>query len=105
MLKIRLKRIGKRKQPHYRFVVAESSWARDSKTVEEIGHYNPMTKPSTIVIKKERAQHWLKQGAQPTDTVAQIFVKQGLMKEIKKGSKPSQSKTKKKSKEAEQKSD
>ncbi len=103
MLKIRLKRTGKKKQPHYRFVVAESSWARDSKTVEEIGYYNSMTKPSTIIIKKERAEYWLKQGAQPTDTVAQIFVREGLLKEIKKGSKLSAGKKKKKVKEEEKK--
>jgi len=96
MLKIRLKRIGKKKQPSYRFVIAEASRSRDSKTVEEIGVYNPMTKPSTIKVKKERAKYWLEQGAQPTDTVAQIFVREGLLKEIKKGSKQSQNKKKKK---------
>ena len=99
MLKIRLKRIGKKKQPSYRFVVAEASRSRDSKTVEEIGFYNPMTKPSTIKIKKDRGEYWLKQGAQPTDTVAQIFVKEGLLKELKKGSKQSKGKSKKKESE------
>ena len=96
MLKIRLKRIGKKKQPHYRFVVAESSWGRDSKTVEEIGHYDPMTKPSTIKLNKDRAKHWIEQGAQPTDTVAQIFVKEGLLKSLKRGSTKSAGKKKKK---------
>lgn len=96
MLKIRLKRIGKKKQPSYRFVVAESTKPRDSKTIEEIGFYNPMTKPSTIKIDQDRAKHWMKNGAQPTDTVAQIFVKEKLIKEIKKGSKKSQGRAKKK---------
>ncbi len=99
MLKIRLKRIGKKKQPSYRFVVAEATRSRDSKTVEEIGIYNPMKKPTVIKIKKERAKHWIKNGAQPTDTVAQIFVKEGLLKEIKKGSKQSEGKKKKKEQE------
>ncbi len=96
MLKIRLKRIGKKKQPSYRFVVAESTRSRDSKTIEEIGYYNPMKKPSAIKINKDRVQHWMKHGAQPTDTVAQIFVKEKLIKEIKKGSKKSKGKEKKK---------
>ena len=96
MLKIRLKRIGKKKQPHYRFVVAESAWPRDSKTIDEIGNYNPMTKPSTINIDKEKAKEWIAKGAQPTDTVAQIFVREGLLKAISKGSKPSAGKKKKK---------
>ena len=96
MLKIRLKRIGKKKQPSYRFVIAEATKPRDSKTIEEIGHYNPMTKPSTIKIDKDRAKHWMKHGAQPTDTVAQIFVKEKLIKEIKRGSKKSKGREKKK---------
>ncbi len=102
MLKIRLKRIGKKKQPSYRFVVAEATQPRDSKTVEELGFYNPMTKPSTIKIEKERAKYWISKGAQPTDTVAQIFVKEGLIKEIKKGSTKSAGKKKKKNQEQEQ---
>ena len=96
MLKIRLKRIGKKKQPHYRFVVAESDWARDSKTIDEIGQYNPMTKPSTIKIDKEKAKDWISKGAQPTDTVAQIFVREGILKAVSKGSKQSAGKKKKK---------
>jgi small subunit ribosomal protein S16 len=102
MLKIRLKRIGKKKQPSYRFVIAQASRSRDSKTVEEIGFYNPMTKPSTIKLDKEKAKSWLEKGAQPTDTVAQIFVREGLLKKIKKGSKESQGKKKKKEKQKEE---
>jgi small subunit ribosomal protein S16 len=98
MLKIRLKRTGKRGQPHYRIVVSEASKPRDGRTVEEIGYYNPRNKPSTFHVDKERAKYWLSKGAQPTDTVTQYFVKEGLLKNIKRGStKPS---TKKKTSEA-----
>jgi small subunit ribosomal protein S16 len=97
MLKIRLKRTGKKGQPHYRVVVMESNNPRDGKTVEEIGYYNPRTKPSTFDIDKDAAFAWLEKGAQPSDTVAQYFVKLGLLKSFKRGStKPS---TKKKEKE------
>ena len=96
MLKIRLKRIGKKKQPSYRFVVAEASKPRDSKTLEEIGFYNPVKKPTTLKIDSERAKYWMEKGAQPTDTVAQIFVREGLLKSLKKGSKKSPGKKKKK---------
>jgi small subunit ribosomal protein S16 len=90
MLKIRLKRIGKRGQAHYRIVVCEASKPRDGKTVEEIGYYNPHSKPSTFDVDKERAEYWLSNGAQPTDTIAQYFVKEGLLGNLKRGStKPS----------------
>ncbi|PKN02964.1 30S ribosomal protein S16 [Candidatus Dojkabacteria bacterium HGW-Dojkabacteria-1] len=87
MLKIRLKRIGKRGQPHYRIVVMESASPRSGKTVEEIGIYNPRTKPSTFEVDKEAAKKWLENGAKPTDTIAQYFVKIGLLKSLKRGSK------------------
>ena len=97
MLKIRLKRTGKRGQPHYRIVVMESASPRDGRTVEEIGYYNPRTQPSTFDIDKEAAKIWLEKGAQPTDTIAHYFVKLGLLKSLKRGStKPN---TKKKVKE------
>jgi small subunit ribosomal protein S16 len=99
MLKIRLKRIGKKKQPHYRFVIAEATKSRDSKTIEEIGYYNTMTNPSTIKLDQDRAKYWLGKGAQPTDTVAQIFVKEKLLKSLKKGSTQSKGKNKKKGQE------
>lgn len=86
MLKIRLKRTGKKGQPHYRIVVAQSTRKRSSISVEEIGYYNPRTKPSTFEIDKEKAAAWMKNGAQPTETVAHYFVKLGLMQPIKKGS-------------------
>ncbi len=97
MLRIRLKRTGRRGQPHYRIVVIESSKPRDGKTIEEIGYYNPRLKPSVFDFKKDRVEYWLSKGAQPSDTVAQYLVKEGILKELKKGStKPS---TKKKTKE------
>ena len=97
MLKIRLKRTGKRGQPHYRIVVMESASPRDGRTVEEIGYYNPRTQPSTFEVDKESAKIWLEKGAQPTDTITHYFVKLGLLKSLKRGStKPS---TKKKVKE------
>lgn len=90
MLKIRLKRTGKKGQPHYRIVVMESARPRDGKTVDEIGYYNPRTKPTTFDIDENKAKEWLSKGAQPTDTIAQHFVKLGLLKSLKRGStKPS----------------
>jgi small subunit ribosomal protein S16 len=100
MLKIRLKRIGRRGQPSYKIVVVESSKPRDGAVVEEIGKYNPRTNPSTFDIDKEKAQKWLKNGAQPTDTIAQHFVKLGLLKSLKRGSvKPGTEKKTKEEKE------
>lgn len=87
MLKIRLKRTGRSGQPSYRIVVMESSNPRDGRTVDEIGIYNPRTEPTTFDINTEVAKKWLKNGAQPTDTIAQYFVKLGLMKSLKRGSK------------------
>ena len=86
MLKIKLKRTGKKGQPHYRVVIAQSTKKRSSSSVEEIGYYNPRTKPSTFEVDKEKAIQWMKNGAQPTETVAQFFVKLGIMKPVKKGS-------------------
>lgn len=87
MLKIRLKRTGKKGEPHYRVVVIESTRPRDSKPVTEVGYYNPRTSPSTIKLDKEAVKYWLGKGAQPTETMSQIFVKEGLMDKIKRGSK------------------
>lgn len=78
MLKIRLRRTGKKKQPSYRVVVAESSRARDAKYVEILGHYNPRDEPITLDLKEERVRYWLDQGAQPSETLHRLFVKQGL---------------------------
>lgn len=96
MLKIRLKRTGKKGEPHYRVVIAEAHKSRDGKSIEEIGYYNPRTSPSTVKIDKEAVEKWLKFGAQPTKTVEQLLVKEGILSEIKRGSKLPQNKRKKK---------
>lgn len=78
MLKIRLRRTGKTKQPSYRVVIADSRAKRDGDFVEIVGHYNPRTKPSTIELKEDRVKHWLSKGATPSDTVHRLLFKQGL---------------------------
>ena len=100
MLKIRLKRTGKIHEPHYRIVVTQSTRARDSKAIAEIGYYNPRTQPSTLKLDKEAAKSWLSKGAQPTGTIEQIFVKQGLIAKIKRGSTQSKGAQKKKAAKA-----
>ena len=73
MVKIRLQRQGKKKAPFYHIVVADSTSTRDGKIIEKIGSYDPMTKPSTIVLDKEKLEQWIKNGAQPTDTVKALI--------------------------------
>jgi small subunit ribosomal protein S16 len=98
MLKIRLKRVGRKNDPYYRIVVMESSQPRDGRTKDEIGIYNPRLNQFDVDV--EKAKTWLENGAQPSDTVAQYFVKAGILKELKRGStKPS---TKKKDKKQEE---
>lgn len=75
MVKIRLQRQGKKKAPFYHIVVADSRTARDGKIIEQIGTYDPMTKPSTIVIDQEKVANWIKNGAKPTDTVKALIEK------------------------------
>lgn len=75
MLKIKLTRLGKRNQPHYRVVVNEAKTRRDGKYVDMLGHYNPLVNPAEIVIDMEKYASWLKKGAQPTETVAQLAKK------------------------------
>jgi small subunit ribosomal protein S16 len=77
MLKIRLSRTGKKKQPSYRVVVADINSKRDGRIVERIGHYNPLVEPSEFAIKEDRALHWLSVGAQPSDAVRRLLDKQG----------------------------
>jgi small subunit ribosomal protein S16 len=79
MLRIRLRRVGAKKQPSYRIVIAEKSAPRNGKYVEIIGFYNPRTDPETVNITEERALHWLSVGAQPSDSVARIFTTHGTM--------------------------
>ena len=75
MVKIRLQRAGAKKAPFYHIVVADSRRARDGKIIEQIGTYDPMTEPSTIVIDKEKVERWIKNGAKPTDTVKALIEK------------------------------
>ena len=77
-VRIRLTRVGSRKNPIWRIVVADRGAPRDGRTIETIGHYNPQTDPSTIVIDEGRARHWLTHGAQPTRTVARLLRTQGI---------------------------
>ena len=75
MVKIRLRRMGSKKNPFYRIVVADSRFPRDGRFIEEIGTYNPLTDPAEVKIDSERAQYWVKNGAQPTDTVRALLKK------------------------------
>ena len=79
MVRIRLRKTGLRNQPSYRIVAAEKESPRDGKFLEILGSYNPRTEPSTIVVKEDRVFHWLRNGAQPSDSVTQIFNSVGLM--------------------------
>ncbi len=79
MVKIRLKRMGMKKQPFYRIVVTDSRSARDGRFIEEIGYYNPLTDPAEIKIDQERAKYWLGTGAQPTDTTRGLLKKGGVL--------------------------
>jgi small subunit ribosomal protein S16 len=79
MVKIRLRRMGRRNRPFYRLVVADSRSPRDGKFIEIIGHYNPLTDPATIDINEEKALKWLRCGAQPTDTARSLLGKLGIM--------------------------
>jgi small subunit ribosomal protein S16 len=78
MVKIRLQRVGRKKKPAYRIVVAESRAPRDGAFIEIIGHYDPLTDPASVVIHEEKALKWLRQGAQPTQTVANLLKRQGI---------------------------
>ena len=79
-VKIRLRRMGAKKAPHYRIVVADSRYPRDGRFIEEVGYYNPMTNPAEIKVDAEKAQKWLDNGAQPTETVKSILTKSGIIK-------------------------
>jgi small subunit ribosomal protein S16 len=77
-VRIRLRRIGKKKQPQYRLVAAESAGPRDGRFIEVIGHYNPRVDPSAVRVNEERALWWLRQGAQPSDTARSLLIKTGV---------------------------
>ena len=81
-VKIRLKRMGAKKAPFYRIVVADSRSPRDGKFIESIGYYDPVTTPANVKIDEEKAMKWMGNGAQPTDTVKNLFSKQGIMKKF-----------------------
>ena len=78
-VKIRLKRLGAKKAPFYRVVVADERSPRDGKFIEEIGYYNPLTNPAEIKIDAEKAKKWLGNGAQPTETVKSLLKKSGIV--------------------------
>ena len=79
MFKIRLRRMGAKKAPYYRIIVADSRSPRDGRCIEEIGTYDPLTEPATIAVDAEKAQQWIKNGAQPTDTVKALLKKANVL--------------------------
>ena len=81
-VKIRLKRMGSKKAPFYRIVVADSRSPRDGRIIEKIGHYNPLTNPATLEVEEELALKWLSNGAQPSDTVRNLLSSKGIMKKF-----------------------
>ena len=83
MVKIRLRRVGAKKRPSYRLVVADIRAPRDGAFIAIIGHYNPLTDPETVVINEEKALNWLRQRAQPTATAARLLSKAGIMEKFK----------------------
>ena len=78
MVKIRLRRMGAKKAPFYRIVVADSRYPRDGRFIEEIGYYNPLEDPAVVKVDAEKAQKWIANGAQPTDTVKDLLKKAGV---------------------------
>lgn len=91
MLKIRLGRVGAKKRPAYRIVVLDSKAPRDSTYVDLIGHYDPLTDPPTITVDQDKARKWLSNGAQPTDSVARILARLGIIEGYKGPAKEPQS--------------
>ena len=83
MVKIRLTRVGRKKKPSYRVVVADARAPRDGDFIEIVGHYNPLSDPPAVVIDEARALHWLRQGAQPTEAVARMLSKLGILERFK----------------------
>jgi small subunit ribosomal protein S16 len=79
LLKIRLRRTGAKKKPSYRVVVTESTAPRDGTFLEILGHYNPLTEPTTFVVEAERVKEWMRKGAQPTERVERLLKQQGIV--------------------------
>lgn len=88
MVRIRLRRVGAKKQPTYRIVVTDKDASRDGRFIEIIGHFNPRTEPETVELDKDRAAYWLSVGAQPSDAVRRLLVGSGVMSKPETGSKP-----------------
>jgi len=78
-VRIRLKRMGAKKRPFYRLVVADSRAARDGRFIESVGHYNPVAEPAEVVVDEEKALMWLNRGAQPSDTVRRLLQQAGVL--------------------------
>ena len=83
MLRIRLRRVGAKKKPSYRIVVADQRAARDGAFVDQIGHYDPLTEPSTVVLDEEKALKWLRVGAQPSEAVQRMLKRLGISEKVK----------------------
>ena len=79
MVKMRLRRVGAKKQPFYRVIVADERSPRNGRFIEEIGYYNPLTEPATVKIDADKAQEWIKNGAQPTETVKVLLKRAGIV--------------------------
>lgn len=82
MIKIRLRRTGATKKPHYRIVVADARAPRDGRYIDLVGHYNPLTDPATIDVDTDKAAKWLQQGAQMTETVQKLFARAGVLEKV-----------------------
>ncbi len=82
MLRIRLTRVGKKKQPSYRLIVTDSRAPRDGAFLEIIGHYNPRTEPPTVVVQEDRAVQWLQKGAQPSETASKLLRRTGVLDKV-----------------------
>lgn len=81
-VKLRLTRVGAKKAPRYRIVAADSRFARDGRIIESLGYFNPTTEPATVTLDEAKVMQWLKNGAQPSDTVRNILSRQGIMKKL-----------------------
>ncbi len=79
MVKMRLRRMGAKKQPFYRVIVADERSPRNGRFIEEVGYYNPLTEPATVKIDADKAREWIKNGAQPTETVKVLLKKAGVI--------------------------
>ena len=84
---IRLKRMGAKKSPFYRIVVADSHYPRDGRFIEEVGYYNPTTEPAEVKVDEEKVMQWMAKGAKPTDTVKSLLTQQGIVKKFAEGQK------------------